>query len=356
MNKCTTAADNYLQFENDINDLGLHYLFDYFYASGLLLNKVSRITKTTLQDKLHINKKYVKFLEFILVILSKKQWIKFNESNIEILVDYKSLTPSEKLYATINVKYPQFQQVIFIFKQIVSQYPKILSEKTPAIAVLYPDANLNYLDPVTNILLGLSSFDRYKKILKKLFYLKSKKASISILEVGGGSGKLTWQITPILKNKNSTYLFTDISRFFLLKAREIAKENNINIINFAQFDITLPATDDNIIKNKFDYIIAFNVIHATSNLEITINNLTSLLSQGGQLIIIEHTNLPVWAQMIWGVAEGWWYFDDEYRVNTPLIEFDSWRKILLKCGYKTVRLLSEQNADIPLAGIIACKE
>ncbi|MCP4109964.1 MAG: KR domain-containing protein, partial [Desulfobacteraceae bacterium] len=42
--------------------------------------------------------------------------------------------------------------------------------------------------------------------------------------------------------------------------------------------------------------------------------------------------------MVWGVAEGWWYFEDEeIRTETPLMEAEKWEQVMREIGLESVQ-------------------
>ncbi|GEM_PF-4633227 len=73
-----------------------------------------------------------------------------------------------------------------------------------------------------------------------------------------------------------------------------------------------------------------NVVHATRNLGTTTAHLLKLLVPGGLMFLIETVKRRRWDDMIWGLAEGWWYFDDDFRTHFPLLTLEQWEQLFKK--------------------------
>lgn len=92
-------------------------------------------------------------------------------------------------------------------------------------------------------------------------------------------------------------------------------------------------------EGAYDFVIAFSVLHATSNLERTLRNARRLLKPGGFLLVGEANNsiqpgsLP---GVIFGTLPGWWLGHDDGRVLSPLVSTEQWDKLLRPTGFSGV--------------------
>jgi hypothetical protein len=48
------------------------------------------------------------------------------------------------------------------------------------------------------------------------------------------------------------------------------------------------------------------------------------------MFLIETVKRRRWDDMIWGLAEGWWYFDDDFRTHSPLLTLEQWEQLFKK--------------------------
>ncbi len=345
------------QFEALLKALSLSYLIDYFIQSGIKVTQGYCYSVVELQELLKLQKKFFPFLNYILNVFKEMGVAKITFEKVEFLINAQPLS-SATLVNQITLRYPEKKAFITKLSHCINEYDKALTGKIPSIAALYPGGDIHFLDPIVSEMEQLSNLHWFERFLTKLLSLRSKDGFINMMEVGGGMGRLTWPIIKNLTSKNIAYLFTDISRFFILKARETGTKEQIDFIKFAQFDITKTPEEQSFSPTQMDFILAFNVIHATPNLDITLSNLYNLLKPGGTLIIIEYTELPTWAHMLWGLAEGWWYFADHYRQITPLINKRNWKEALTTSGYKKIRFIPKHEkytCPLPLTAILAQK-
>ncbi|MBX8607373.1 alpha/beta fold hydrolase [Pseudomonas cichorii] len=111
---------------------------------------------------------------------------------------------------------------------------------------------------------------------------------LRILEVGGGTGGTTAWLLPELKDvADVRYCFTDISALFSRRAEE--KFSEYDFVDYAQFDLQKPASEQGFQAGHYDLIVAANVIHATQHVGQTLQNLRPLLKPGGGLLMREIT-------------------------------------------------------------------
>ena len=164
---------------------------------------------------------------------------------------------------------------------------------------------------------------------------------IRILEVGIGDGILTRSIVPKLANHNVEYYATDLGRSFVLNAETEARAAGLNFMKFGLLDISQDPTNQGYQSHSFDIILALDVVHATKNVRESIGHLKKLLAPGGILSLIETVKPQRWVDMIWGLSEGWWIFEDEdIRRASPLLTIDQWEEVARDQGFQAVESVS----------------
>lgn len=152
-----------------------------------------------------------------------------------------------------------------------------------------------------------------------------------VLEIGAGTGGLTSFIKDCFPKFKTDYFFTDSSVSFLEEAR--AEFQDDVDITFQQFDIE-NNNDYTLFENgSFDLIVGSNVLHATSNISGCLENLRELLAESGMLFLLELTDPPLWAHLIFGLTDGWWAYkkgtDKRTQASHSIIE---WKQILAMSG------------------------
>ncbi|MEM6252539.1 MAG: SDR family NAD(P)-dependent oxidoreductase [Cyanobacteria bacterium P01_D01_bin.156] len=162
-----------------------------------------------------------------------------------------------------------------------------------------------------------------------------------ILEIGGGTGGTTAHLLPELTKAD--YTFTDISPLFIAKAKE--RFADFDNVAYQTLDIEKSPIAQGFESDAYDLVIASNVLHATADLDQALTHVRSLLSPGGQLVLLEGTQPLVWLDLIFGMTEGWWK-----RPGYPLLSVAQWQTQLRAAGFTDlVSLAPESSPSTPLA-------
>jgi acyl transferase domain-containing protein/NADPH:quinone reductase-like Zn-dependent oxidoreductase len=158
--------------------------------------------------------------------------------------------------------------------------------------------------------------------------------TLRILEVGGGTGGTTAWVAPALDAARSEYLFTDLGKLLVDRARERFGPAH-PYMQFAQFDLERDPEGQAPGGRQFDVILASNVIHATADLRQTLRNLRGLLAPGGVLLMLEVSGRERWIDLTFGLTDGWWRFvDTDVRPEYPLLTRDEWTGLLSSEGFE----------------------
>jgi SAM-dependent methyltransferase len=169
-----------------------------------------------------------------------------------------------------------------------------------------------------------------------------------VLEVGAGTGGTSAAVLPALPADRTSYTFTDVSDFFLSRAAERFAE--YGFVRYARFDVEQPADEQGYEPGSYDLVVAANVLHATRNLDVTLANVRSLLAPGGTLLAYEGTHHPRWFDTTTGLIEGWQLFEDDWRVDVPLIPPARWSEALQAADFSDVATFPADDA--PTAGLL----
>ena len=152
-----------------------------------------------------------------------------------------------------------------------------------------------------------------------------------VLEIGAGTGATTQAILDALPH-DAEYVFTDVSR--LLVGDAAAKFRGRANLRFRTLDIERDPAAQGFEPSSFDLIVCANVLHATADLRASLRHIRSLLAPDGVFVLLEVVSPRLWADLTFGLTEGWWRFTDtDLRPDYPLLDERRWVELLRECGF-----------------------
>ena len=261
------------------------------------------------------------------------------------------------------------QNTAFVLHQkILNEHPQHLSEHRllhttgPRLAdcltgaanplsLLFQDAQARALmqDVYSNAPMFKSATMHLAQYLKDLLGHVGSQRTIKILEIGAGTGGTT---DYLLKELSSVarlrfeYTFTDISPSLVTLARKRFK--TYNFIHYQTLDIEKgPAPE---MLGQYDIILSSNCIHATRSLSTSCSNIQKLLRPQGILCLIELTRNLFWFDLVFGLLEGWWLFNDGR--SHALAHESFWHKTLHSSGFNWVDWTDNQSEESNILRLI----
>jgi amino acid adenylation domain-containing protein len=320
-------------------------VYDYFKQCNIDMAKGQSCNKADLMERLKILPKFGKFFDFFIRVLEEEGFIGLAGSRVEFLPDPTEVKESRRLRKEAEHRYPAFKGTFRLLQHCASRYPQALSGEIEAISVLFPENQPLHLHETYRNQVEYSTSLIYCRLLHSLVLKVLEKLNkhihreIKILEIGAGTGTLTRLIAPGLRNHRVRYYFTDIGKYFLLNARKDEVYRELAYMTFERLDISKDPVKQGYEPYDFDIILGLNVVHATPDILVTLGHLKKLLAAGGMIALIETVQFHRWMSMVDGLAEGWWYFDDEdYRKDSPLMELEKWKQAFQNRGFKDVIL------------------
>jgi acyl transferase domain-containing protein/SAM-dependent methyltransferase len=327
------------------------------YAAGLIAQFVLRQTniqpgeRTTLQSlysRIDTLGRFRAFANFFLTTLLERRWL---------LPCGDSYTVSREIEHQMSQALQRegaMQEIAGIcrlLRHCADSYAAVFSGKQQPISVLYPDGDESLLRKCleqNHLAIGDAEpcLDALACAVRD-FHIRRGAGRMAVLEVGAGHGELSWRVLDGWQDRQGViYHFTDISPLLVRRAQKRAAEHALTGTEFSTFDITRDPLEQGFLPGTFDAILAYNVLHVAPDLHIALRRLRRLLSAGGWLCLVEVTQVPSWVQMVWGLAPGWWDFQDELRHGSPHLEVDGWKRVLGEAGFNHMASLpSSPRAD-----------
>ena len=168
--------------------------------------------------------------------------------------------------------------------------------------------------------------------LQKAFSTSRNGDIFHILELGGGTGGTTKYLVDFLSSQNVqfAYTFTDISGSLVTAAKK--KFAGRTCMDFKVLDIEKQPPEA--FLTKFHTIISTNCIHATRNLQASTANIRQMLRPDGFVSLVEFTRNMFWFDLVFGLLEGWWLFEDGR--NHVLADTSFWDRSMRAAGFEHV--------------------
>ncbi|MDZ8093952.1 MAG: beta-ketoacyl synthase N-terminal-like domain-containing protein [Nostoc sp. DedQUE05] len=238
-------------------------------------------------------------------------------------------TPEAQL-DNLRSQYPQANAELTLLERCGSHLAQILQGETRPLELLFPQGDLTALTQLYQDSPGAKVMNA---LVQKAISTAISTATVSILEIGAGTGGTTAYLLPHLPAERTEYVFTDLGTWFTAKAQE--KFRDYPFIRYQSLDIEQDPQSQGFTNHQYDIIVAANVLHATEDLQQTLRHVRSLLAPGGLLVLLEGTSPRCWLDLVFGLTPGWWKFSDyELRPFYPLLAVTDWLELLSDCGFQ----------------------
>ena len=251
---------------------------------------------------------------------------------------------SYDLHCELLQMFPQHASEHKVLKITGERLADCLTGKTDAIKLLFSEEETRELiaDVYTNSpmfkVLTLQLGDSLLEALDGA----SRQGPIQILEIGTGTGGTTKSIIqrPQKRGINFEYTFTDISQSMVAKARknfELFDSVNYRVLNIEED----PPQD---LEGRYHVILSSNCIHATRSIITSMQHVRKMLRPDGFVALTELTKRLAWFDLVFGLLDGWWLFNDSRKHALAHELF--WERSLRMAGYRHVNW-TEANSQEP---------
>jgi polyketide synthase PksN len=225
--------------------------------------------------------------------------------------------------------YPEIVGYLKLMDACIDNLPSILCDEINPLSIMFPDGSFELVEPTYR---NNPVSDYYnQRVAEAVETYVNKHAQdgrvVRILEIGAGTGSTSEKVFPKLVGKSVHYIYTDISFAFLNKAKEEFAQ--YDFIEYSIFNAENPEEIEPI-----DIVLATNVIHATQDVQQSINNIFRLLKNNGSLILNEMTERYDYATLTFGLTDGWWLGEESLRIPySPLLSLEAWETVMHKAGF-----------------------
>ncbi|RKU46329.1 Type I Iterative Polyketide synthase (PKS) [Coniochaeta pulveracea] len=265
-----------------------------------------------------------------------------------VLVPPKS---SEMLLASLLEEFPDHEWANKLTYYAGSKLADVLGGRVDGIKLIFGTEEGRHLvsglygDSLLNKLANVQMQDVISRLASKL---PRDQGPLKILELGAGTGGTTKGMAAMLSKLDIPveYTFTDLSGSFVAAARRTFKD--YPFMRFRVHDIEKEPAQDLI--GTQHVIIASNAIHATHSLHESVHNVRKALRPDGFLMMLEMTEPVYWVDMIFGLFEGWWLFNDDRR--HAIAHQSVWERELHGAGYGHVDWTDGHSPEVNIQRVM----
>ena len=223
--------------------------------------------------------------------------------------------------------------------RFIEAFPRVLTGRMDPMQLLFPKGSMELVQDVyAGNLVENAYHEKAAAIIAAYVGWRLRQdphAEVRILEVGAGTGSTTRFVLSQLRPwaGNVAYYYTDVFPAFLRHGESQFAASH-SFVRFEKLDVEsddLPAFT----AQRFDLILAANVLHATRDVSRSLGRLKRMAKAGGLLLISEMTAHSELATMTFGLTKGWWQFQDGHRrlPHGPLLSRDQWHQALRAGGW-----------------------
>ncbi|MCR5637992.1 MAG: amino acid adenylation domain-containing protein [Lachnospiraceae bacterium] len=344
----------YMSWRLKSDEAALADMYAFFRQIGIFLED-REYTKKEIHEACKEQEEFGSIIDRFLRALEKSMLVKKSENGYKLLDNAKTYFERDRIWdefmelgneINYGKKLMEYQRESG--KHILEQ---VRGEIT-GISLFFPEggtevARAAYADNMINSRLNAMVLDIMQSIVKK---------GDKLLEIGAGVGGTTSTVLEGLKTADISYCFTDISQFFINKAKNVYKD--YDFINYKQLDINKDYSEQGFKEREYDVILCANVLHNSTNIGENLSKIKKLIKPNGHLIIIEATSESYLLTTSLELKGGLAGFTD-FRANgiDVFISGEKWLSLVKEAGYKRVFNLPDNDDVISECGqgVILCK-
>ncbi|KAI4224853.1 MAG: hypothetical protein LQ349_007165, partial [Xanthoria aureola] len=259
---------------------------------------------------------------------------------------------SSTLFRDIVAEFPQHAKEHMLLNLCGSELARLMSGARDPLNVLFGSkANRDILEDV------YSTGPMYVIMSKLLTSFLEKTLSTAtpgangkfrIIELGAGTGSTTrWVVDRLVAcGIPIEYTFTDISSSLVNAGKR--KFSGHECMKYATMNIEKKPPEE--FCGQFDIVLSTNCVHATSNLPNSLRNIRMLLRPHGFVSLVEFTSRMFWFDIVFGLLEGWWLFNDGRKYVLASPEF--WAECMNNNGFGHVSWTGRSTRESQVVRVI----
>jgi len=333
---------HYDAIEPEAKALANAYIFTTFRRLGGTVQLNQRISADSLIMNLGIAPQHRRLVERMLKMLAEDGVLAAVGAEFEVRQMIEEGDVNE-IWRSLWNQYPGLQAELMLMHHCGERLVEVLTGALDPLEVIFPQGSLTTAE---HLYQDAPSYRIYNILAQKAVALALEKLpegkTIRILEVGGGTGGMTAYILRKLPVDCTEYVFTDVTQLFTSHAEQ--KFRDFPFVQYKLLDIEIDPIAQGYEPHSFDIILASDVLHTIRDLRESLGYLKKLLRSKGLLVLLELTNTPRPALLVFGLLKGWWRFTDKgVRGLDPWITQKKWKALLEDVGFPDVACVADTS-------------
>lgn len=326
-----------------------------FQREGVFRTERESYLRDGIKKFLHITDKFERVLEVLFEFLEQAGYIKTFGNEITVSDKVQEVLQIENIDGYIEAekgKYPEIAPHLDESRAVLNNMMKIMRGEINTAECIFKNGSVDLIKNIYKENQLAASYGEYacdeleQYILKKLPKL-GEEEKIRILEVGAGVGGISYYVLRMLEKyaDKVEYVYTDISRALLRYGKSYYK---YSFLKFDVLNIEKELEEQGYQENSFDVLIASNVLHATREMDYTLDNVCKLLRDNSKVIINEVNGMFTFLCPLAIFLDGWWLFSDpQIRCkNSPLLSVNQWSKLLVDKNFIDIKFRRNEDVSI----------
>ncbi|MEU3502401.1 amino acid adenylation domain-containing protein [Streptomyces hundungensis] len=348
-------AEQVVGFARRLDEAALLAMMDVLQSSGLFATDRERHALDTILDSAGVAPKHHRLVRRWLAALEREGYVERSPEDGH----YRALRRTEpgavdEAWLRVDEALPTAQdgsELLSYFRTATAHLPQLLRDEQDPVQLLFPEGRLEiqeaaYTEGFLNSYLNRVATSVVQRIAQE----HAPRGTLRLLEVGAGVGGVSVEAVPRLAGGDCSYLFTDVSQFFLNKAAE--RFADFPWVTYQLFDMNEEYRPQGIEPNSLDVILCGNVMHYSRDASVVLDRMREMLAPGGWLIFIETTrdNYQILTSMefLFDATAG--DFEDVRKgADQTFVTRDQWLELIAGAGGETVVCLP--GTDDPLSTI-----
>jgi acyl transferase domain-containing protein len=327
------GLSSYDALVGELDALSSEYVVAALRALGCPLHSGDRIAAVELPARLGVVEPHRRLFARMLEMLEEDGIVAHAGAEWIVRREPEAVDPTSR-QAALQRRFPDYEAELTLLGRCGPALAEALCGRRDPLELVFPGGALTGAE---QLYAGSPVARAYNGLLRSVIAAAVERAPagrpLRILEVGAGTGGSTGYVLPALPADRTEYVFSDISRLFCTRAAE--KFAAYPFVRYRLLDVERPPQMQGFAEERFDLVIAANVLHATADLRRVLRHVQSLLVPGGLLALLEMITPQRDVDLVFGLLEGWWKFaDHDLRPRYPLLSTSAWIGLLADLGFQ----------------------